>query len=116
VRGAVALAAVLLSSSAEAAELLMVERKGCNWCETFDKEIAPGYAKTEEGKLAPLRRQDLHKPWPDGFELREGARFTPTFILIDDGKEVGRFVGYPGSEFFYPALAELLKKLPEKKQ
>jgi hypothetical protein len=110
-----ALLAMLVTTAASAAELIMVERKGCEWCARFDAEIAPGYAQTVEGKRAPLRRVDLHRPWPDGFTVSEGARFTPTFILIgDDGKEVGRFVGYPGDQFFYPALGELLKKLPEK--
>jgi hypothetical protein len=105
---------LLVTTAAHAAELIMVERKGCEWCARFDAEIAPGYPQTVEGKRAPLRRVDLHRPWPDGITASEGARFTPTFILVgDSGKEVGRFVGYPGDQFFYPALAELLKKLPD---
>jgi hypothetical protein len=112
-RLAAALLCVSIGFSANAAELLMVEQKGCVWCQRFDAEIAPGYGNTEEGRLAPLRRVDLRQPWPAGITVNEGARLTPTFILIgDDGREVGRFVGYPGDQFFYPALGELLKKLP----
>ena len=112
-RIALALLLGLWGSAVAAAELIMVEQRGCVWCQRFDAEIAPAYPRTPEGKRAPLRRVDLRQPWPDGVTVREGARFTPTFILVDDGGlEVGRFVGYPGEEFFYPALETLLKKLP----
>ncbi len=104
----------LLGSAAQAAELLVVEQKGCVWCQRFDAEISPGYSNTDEGKRAPLRRHDLRQAWPDDITVREGARFTPTFILLDDERrEVGRFVGYPGDQFFYPALVQLLAKLPK---
>ena len=109
-------AALLLSlwgSAASAAELIMVEDRGCVWCARFDAEIAPGYPKTPEGRRAPLRRVNLREPWPEGVAVRTGARYTPTFILVDDqGREVARLVGYPGADFFYPALAGLLAKLP----
>jgi hypothetical protein len=45
-------------SSARAAELIVFEQAGCEWCEVFNREIAPIYAKTEEGSRAPLRRVD----------------------------------------------------------
>jgi hypothetical protein len=113
-RLAAALALSLLWTAAQAAELVVVEQKGCVWCQRFDAEIAPGYANTEEGKRAPLRRHDLRQPWPADITVREGARYTPTFILLnDDRTEVGRFVGYPGDQFFYPALIQLLAKLPK---
>jgi hypothetical protein len=112
-----ALLLIMTSAAACAAELVMVEQPGCVWCQRFDAEIAPGYPNTDEGKLAPLRRVDLRQPWPEGITVKEGARFTPTFILLDDDlKELGRFVGYPGDQFFYPALGGLLKKLPARVQ
>ncbi len=112
-RAALALLLGLWASAAAAAELIMVEQRGCVWCQRFDAEIAPAYPKTAEGQRAPLRRVALGAPWPAGVTVKEGARFTPTFILLDDaGLEVGRFIGYPGEEFFYPALGSLLKKLP----
>jgi len=47
-----------------AAELIMFEHAGCAWCETFDREIAPIYPKTEEGRRAPLRRVSIDNPVP----------------------------------------------------
>ena len=32
------------------AELVMLEQPGCVWCKRFNDEVAPQYAKTEEGR------------------------------------------------------------------
>ena len=78
----------------------MAEENGCAWCERWNKEIAHIYPKTVEGRTAPLVRYDLHSMTPDvSFERR--VHFTPTFILVEDGQEVGRIEGYPGENFFW---------------
>lgn len=94
-----------------AAELLMVEQPGCSWCRRWHDEIGPGYAKTAEGKVAPLRRADLRALPPD-ISFKAAVTATPTFVLVHDGMEIGRLTGYPGAEFFYGMLAPLLGKLP----
>jgi len=96
---------------ARAAELVMFERAGCAWCEAFDREIAPIYPKTEEGLRAPLRRVDTEKPLPPDLAFVESERLTPVFVLIDRGREIGRIRGYPGDDFFWGLLGELMKKL-----
>ena len=89
--------------------LLMAEEKGCMWCERWNNEIAHIYPKTAEGKAAPLARYDLHNESPDvRFERR--VHFTPTFILIRDGAEVGRIEGYPGEDFFWGLLGMMLER------
>ena len=35
--------------------------------------------------------------------------FTPTFILVKDGQEMGRIEGYPGQDFFWGLLEMMLK-------
>lgn len=94
-----------------AAELVMFERAGCAWCETFNREIAPIYAKTDEGLRAPLRRVDTEKPVPPDLAFIESERWTPVFVLVDRGREIGRIRGYPGEDFFWGLLGELVKKL-----
>lgn len=37
--------------------------------------------------------------------------YTPTFILLEDGQEVGRIEGYPGEGFFWGLLGKMLEKL-----
>ena len=43
--------------------------------------------------------------------LSQRVTVTPTFVLADGGAEIGRIVGYPGADFFYPMLSEILEKL-----
>lgn len=95
-----------------ATELLMLEQPGCVWCKRFNEEIAPAYPKTEEGKRAPLRRVDITEDWPADLEGIRRERLTPTFILLDKGVEIARMVGYPGNEFFWGLLDDMLSKLP----
>lgn len=109
-------AAVLLGAwhalPAAAAELVMLERPGCGWCLRWNREIAPIYPKTAEGRLAPLRRVDVTRPWPDDLTAVAGDVYTPTFIVVEKGVEVGRLRGYPGEHFFWPLLNEMLDRLP----
>ncbi len=99
--------ALLGGWSALAAELVMVEQSGCHWCARWNEEISHIYPKTDEGKRAPLRRVDL-RDLPGDVEFASPPVFTPTFVLIDAGKELGRIEGYAGDEFFWFLLATLL--------
>lgn len=90
--------------------LLMAEEDGCFWCARWDNEISAIYPKTAEGKAAPLRRFDMHQGAPDGVELNSRVRFSPTFILVQNGAEIDRLEGYPGEDFFWGLLAIMLKR------
>jgi thioredoxin-related protein len=103
---------LLMAAPAAAAELVMVEEQGCIYCARWDAEIAPAYPLTPEGRAAPLRRIDIHA-LPDDLTFDSAPRITPTFVLIDDGQEVARLEGYPGDEFFWPLLGQMLDQLPE---
>lgn len=97
---------------AQAAELIMLERPGCSWCLRWNREIAPIYPKTSEGRRAPLRRVDVTEPWPADLTDIAGDAYTPTFIVVENGAEIARLRGYPGAHFFWPLLNEMLGKLP----
>src|SRR6185437_5353305 len=86
--------AVLVASPAGAAELLMFEQAGCPFCQAFDRDIAPIYAKSDEGRIAPLRRVDIFKPIPADLAFVQVERITPVFVLVDQGHEIGRIRGY----------------------
>ena len=101
----------LAGASAHAAELVMFEQAGCEWCAVFDREVAPVYGKTDEGKRAPLRRLTMGKPLPDDLAFIQVERLTPLFVLVDNGREIGRIRGYPGEDNFWGLLGALIGKL-----
>ena len=88
--------------------LFMAEEDGCFWCAKWDEEIAHIYPLTDEGRTAPLQRYDLHSETPE-VEFARRVHFTPTFILVEDGVEVGRIEGYPGEDFFWGLLTMMFQ-------
>ena len=105
-------AVVVLASAADAAELLMYRRAGCPWCATWDREIGPIYPKTDIGRRVPLRMVDLDRGDTPAVRTRSPVRYTPTFVLVENGQEVGRIEGYPGDAFFWGLLEQLVEQLP----
>ncbi len=105
------LAAVIIGTPVLAAELVMFEQRGCPWCQAFDREIASLYPKTPEGKQAPLRKVDIAEPLPDDLRFVVVERFTPVFVLVDRGREIGRIRGYAGEDHFWGSLSLLIKRL-----
>jgi thioredoxin-related protein len=87
--------------------LVMVEEAGCIYCQRWHAEVGGAYAKSAEGRFAPLKRVTIGAP-----ELSHlsGLRYTPTFVLMQEDREIGRITGYPGAEFFWSLLGELLSK------
>ena len=104
-------AAVMLTSAGQAAELVMFRRDGCPWCAKWDREIGPIYPKTEFNYRAPLRQINLDHD-SDVDLVHAPIHYTPTSVLAEGGKELGRIEGYPGDEFFWFRLEKLLELLP----
>ncbi|MGV3633248.1 MAG: thioredoxin family protein [Pseudorhodoplanes sp.] len=90
------------------AELVMYRRAGCPYCLAWDREIGPVYPKTEIGKTLPLRQVHLDRGKDSSVELKSPIRYTPTFVLVEDGREKARIEGYPGEFFFWGVLEKLL--------
>lgn len=108
IAAALLLFAFSFAAPAMAAELVMFRRAGCPYCAAFDRAIGPIYPKTDIGKRLPMRQVDLDRS-PDGkVILVSPVRFTPTFVLVEQGRELGRLEGYPGEDFFWDLLERLL--------
>lgn len=105
-----ALLLALTGTGGAAMELLMFRQVGCAWCAAWDREIGPIYPKTEIGHRAPVRFVDIAQARDFAAELTSPVRFTPTFVLLDGGREIGRIEGYPGQDFFWPRLEALATK------
>jgi thioredoxin-related protein len=102
---------VLLGARATASELVMFERDGCAWCQRWNKEIGAIYDRTQEAQRLPLRRVNLDRQ-AAGVTLKEPVRYSPTFVVVDGGAEVGRITGYSNDDSFWGLLGALLGKLP----
>lgn len=90
------------------AELVMYRRAGCPYCLSWDREIGSIYPRTDIGKQLPLRQVHLDRGKDSSVELKSPVRFTPTFVLVEDGKEKARIEGYPGDFFFWARLEKLM--------
>lgn len=103
---------LLACQSSVAAELLIFRRVGCPYCLAWDRIIAPVYPKTEFGRRAPIRMVDLDENDQPEVEVQRAIRYTPTFVLVEGGREIGRIEGYPGEDFFWGLLEKLVRGLP----
>ncbi len=102
----------VLSSDAQAAELIMFNSPGCGWCKAWEREVGVLYPRTEEGRRLPLLHVDIADPLPPRLRDLESIRYTPTFVVLDQNREVGRITGYAGEDFFWWELQEIIKRLP----
>ena len=99
------------SAQAAGPQLIMFDEPGCPWCRRWRADVGPAYANSPEGKRAPLRTIDIRAPLPKDIAFAGPIRGTPTFVLVENGREVGRIFGYPGADFWWGMLGDLMKKL-----
>ena len=97
---AVSSAGAELAMSGGIGELVMFDSKACTVCRKFNAEIGnQGYAARKNAQVFPLRRIDIHGGTVD-IKLARPVTMTPTFVFVEDGAEIARFVGYPGRNYF----------------
>ena len=104
-----ALALAFITSPLSAAELVLFEFDGCLWCEQWKRDVGTYYGETAEGQAAPLRVVDLFDKRPTHLTRIRPVRATPTFVLVDEGREVGRITGYTDAKAFWIDFGEMLK-------
>lgn len=105
------LAGIFAPAPARADQLVMFEQAGCPFCAAWNRDVGKIYAHTDEAKVLPLRRVDIHAPRPADLKAIEGIVYTPTFVVLHCGQEVQRIVGYSGSEQFWELLDIAVQKV-----
>ena len=90
----------------------MFEEEYCSWCEKWDDEIGGIYGLTPQSCFAALHRIQITENLSDSITLSEPIIYTPTFVLIYNNREAGRITGYPGQDFFWSMLDELIASVP----
>ncbi len=84
--------------------LVMVDSRSCYYCRKWEREVMQSYLNSPEGRTAPLvKRERGHAD----LARISGLAYTPTFILFNQGTEVGRIVGYGGPDFFWAEIGRL---------
>ena len=91
----------------------MVTTAGCPWCAKWDRELGRIYPQTPEGRRAPLRRVEL-RGFAESLVLIDRLRYTPTFVLVDQGREIGRITGYQSEDAFWGLLDRLIGQLDDR--
>lgn len=95
----------LVSPSASAYELVIVEVEGCIYCEILRRDVMPAFNASPEAKDLTVRFLDLNTPEAKKLELTEGPLTTvPTVLLVKANREVGRAAGYMGPEGFFHSI------------
>lgn len=89
------------------AVLVMVHDPGCPYCARWEAEVGRSYIRSEEGKFAPLAKRV--RGHPDIQNLKKVV-YSPTFVMLAYGAEVGRIIGYQGSDLFWMELEPLVAK------
>ncbi|MGE3626763.1 MAG: thioredoxin family protein [Hyphomicrobiales bacterium] len=87
----------------------MFRQHACEWCSNWDHDVGSKYHLTDAGKMAPVRMVDIHESRPADLTALKPVVFTPTFVVLKDGREVGRILGYPGEDFFWGLLEKILQ-------
>lgn len=91
---------------------VMLERHGCPFCALWLREIGPIWPRSDLGRRAPLRRVDIGAgPLPEDLAFLRGVQATPTFVLVENGVERGRIVGYQGDVLFWQEAEALFAAL-----
>ena len=89
------------------AVLVMVRDPGCPYCARWDEEVSRSYRMSEEGRFAPLVQRTRGDA--EISHLKKIV-YSPTFVMLAYGEEVGRIVGYQGSDLFWMQLEQLAAK------
>lgn len=105
---------LLLAQAATAGRLRLVifDAPGCEFCAAWERDVGVIYHKTEEGRRAPLLRAHAFSPPPQCWSLSAPIRYSPTFVLLHDEREVGRIDGYLGEDQFWGLLEVALAEVP----
>jgi hypothetical protein len=87
------------------AVFVMIGDPGCPHCARFEREAAPGYRASEDGQLAPLVRRNRYDA---DVAFIPRIVYSPTFVMLIRGREIGRIVGYGGADIFWMQVAGLM--------
>ncbi len=90
-------------------ELLVLEVESCDICTLVRNRIQPRYEMTNHARTVPMRYMDITRRDETKLGLTAPVDVVPTIVLLRDGKEINRFVGYMGPENFLALIGHALR-------
>ena len=99
------------ASPSGSVELLVFEHADCTYCRVFRRDVLPKYKNSTAGSSVPLRFVDIEKSDTSALSLKSRIHVVPTVVLMKEGKEIDRIVGYWGPDNFFKLLAQMLIKV-----
>ena len=61
--------------------------------------------------MLPLRRVNIDTQATSRVRLVSPVRYTPTFVVVDDGREIGRITGYINDDAFWGLLSTFVTRI-----
>lgn len=81
-------------------EIVVYEDPSSEICGIFRQRIVPSFRASVRGAKVPMRFVDITTMVSDPAGLAGPITVVPTAVIVQDGREVGRIVGYWGPEAF----------------
>jgi len=91
-------------------EVLVFEHPDCTYCRIFRRDVLPRYRRAGALNAVPLRFVDIEKSDTGGLALKARIDTVPTAVVMKDGREMERIVGYWGPDNFFKLLGHILAK------
>ncbi len=81
-------------------ELVMFSSPLCAYCAYFEQNVIPIYKHHDLAQIAPLNAVNMDEEGSGPYTLEKPIEVLPTFIVMRNGKEVGRLSGIPDKLYF----------------
>jgi thiol-disulfide isomerase/thioredoxin len=94
-----------------AVEVLVFEHPDCAYCHLFRRDVLPKYRQAAGANAAPLRFVDLATGDTASLGLNARIDTVPTAVVMRDGREVDRIVGYWAPTNFFKLLSHILTRM-----
>ena len=78
------------------------------YCDVFRTDVLPLYKESQIGRETPIRFVNVSRSDESKMGLSGGITVVPTVVLMNQGQEVERIVGYTGPFNFMKLVAYMM--------
>jgi thioredoxin-related protein len=89
-------------------ELVVFEADGCIYCDSFRRDVLPLYRESQIGRETPIRFVNVSRSDETRMGLSSAITVAPTVVLMSQGQEIDRIVGYTGPVNFMKIVAHMM--------